>query len=539
MKTLSGADESSIAAGEEDLASGGAGGAGGAGAGDDWSRWDQIALTLFTLVAGVMRIYHLSDPNDIMFDETYYAKDACWYIYGSPSVCEIETEQAQVHPPLAKWVMAVGIRIFGYESFGWRIASVIAGTVTVALFYLLARKLLRSTAAASIATGLLALDFLHFVQSRIAMVDVFVPLFGVAALLFVLYDRDRILARSSAEGERTGTAPAPSTRPLDRPWRLFAGIAAGAAVSSKWSGGLVLVMVLVLTLFWEIQSFRRDGKRRVLERFLRQESTSILLWLFLVPVAIYVVTYIGRIHGDFFALPWSENSWVGNFIDHQRYMADFHRGLEARHPYQSPPWSWMLLKRPVSYFFCSGTSCSPAIGEGDYKEIFAAGNPLVWWASIPAIAYVGWRWLRTRKLGSAEGIILAGVVINYGPWLLPWFADRSAVFIFYLLPVIPFMCLALGYVAERVWNSKIGKAAVGAFAGAALGLFIFYYPLLANVPISQKAWDARIWVFDDCDKPPGYETTSMITETTSGSVVTRESTYTTDADLAPLGWCWI
>lgn len=510
-----------------------------AAAGDDWSRWDQIALTLFTLVAGVMRIYHLSDPDDIMFDETYYAKDACWYIYASPSVCEIETEQAQVHPPLAKWIMAVGIRIFGYESFGWRIASVVAGTLTVALFYLVARKLLRSTIGASVATGLLAFDFLHFVQSRIAMVDVFVPLFGTAALLFLLYDRDRILARAEpAEGVPRGQPPLPN-RPLDRPWRLFAGIAGGAAVSSKWSGGLVLVMVIGLTILWEIQSFRKDGKGRAFERFLRQESSSVILWLFVLPVVLYVFTYVGRIHGDLLALPWSENSWVGNFIDHQRYMADFHRGLEARHPYQSPPWSWILLKRPVSYFFCSGSSCSPAIADNDYKEIFAAGSPLVWLASIPAVGYVAWRWIRTRRLGGVEGIILAGVVINYGPWLLPWFADRSAVFIFYLLPVIPFMCLALGYVAARMWGSKLGKAAVGAFSGAALALFIFYYPLLGNVPISQQAWDARIWVFDDCEKPPGYETTSMITETSGTNVITKETTVTTDADLAPIGWCWI
>lgn len=512
------------------------------GGGDDWTYLDQIALTLFTVVAGVMRIFHLSDPNDIMFDETYYAKDACWYIYAAPSVCEIETEQAQVHPPLAKWMMAIGIRIFGYDSFGWRIASVVAGTVTIALFYLLARKLLRSTLGASVATGLLAFDFLHFVQSRIAMVDIFVPLFGVAAVLFLLYDRDRILSRAGpGDGaeQRAEGQEEPSSRPLDRPWRLFAGLAAGAAVSSKWSGGLVLVMILILTLFWEIQSFRRDGKGQVVARFLRQESSSILLWLFLVPVLIYVATYIGRIHGDFFALPWAENSWIGNFIDHQRYMADFHRGLEARHPYQSPPWSWILLKRPVSYFFCSGSSCTPAIGEGDYKEIFAAGSPLVWWTSIVAVGYVAWRWFRTRRLGGAEGVILAGMLITYGPWLLPWFADRDAVFLFYLLPVIPFMCLALGYTAVRMARRKLGRMAVAIYSAAALGLFAFYYPLLANIPISQEAWDARIWIFDDCEKPPGYETTTTVTETSGTSVVTKETTTTSDADLAPIGWCWI
>ena len=156
----------------------------------DWSRADTIALTAITLIGGIIRLWHVAQPHQIIFDETYYAKDACWYVNSSPSLCEIDGEANQLHPPLGKWLIALGIRIFGYDSLGWRIASVVAGTITIALLYLLARKLLKSTLAASLAAGLLAVDWLHFVQSRVAMLDIFIPMFAVAAFLFLVYDRD-------------------------------------------------------------------------------------------------------------------------------------------------------------------------------------------------------------------------------------------------------------------------------------------------------------------------------------------------------------
>lgn len=499
-----------------------------------WTLADQISLAVLTIGGLLLRIVRVSDPAGIMFDETYYAKDACWYLLESPSTCEIDVEQTQVHPPLAKWLIAIGIRIWGYNSFGWRVASVVAGTLSIVLLYLLARKILKSTLGATFAAGLLAIDFLHFVQSRIAMIDIFVPMFGLAALLFVVYDRDRMVAARASDDDASRQAGV-----LDRPWRLFAGIAGGAAVACKWSGGLVLVTVIALTVVWELSSRRRDGRGSPMRRFFLEESPSIMLWLFAVPIVLYVATYAGRIHGTLLALPWSEGSWLGALIDHHRYMLDFHRGLDSSHPYLSPAWSWIMIKRPVSYFYCGGGQCNPPIEDGMVKEIFAAGSPFVWWTSVIALAYVGWRWARKRDWLGPEGIIAGGFLLTYGPWLLPWFADREAVFLFYLLPTIPFMCLAVAYVATRIGWSWEAKAAIGGYAVVAAAMFVFYYPLLANVVIPQAAWDARIWVFDRCDKPPGKTVTTTLTQTQDDLVTAFETTTVSDADLPPKGWCWI
>ena len=483
--------------------------------GKRWSAADGLALVVVTAAAALVRLARLSDPRTLVFDETYYAKDACWYATGSPSVCGIEAEQTQVHPPLGKWMLAMGVDAFGYDSFGWRVVAAVAGTITVTLLYVLGRELLRSTIGATVAAGLLAIDFLHFVQSRVAMLDVFVTLFGVAAILFAVLDRARMLER-----RRTRWRGAATT--FWRPWRLAAGAAAGAATASKWSGALVALTVAALTIAWEA-GIRRDQPRRW-RRLLREEGPSLVLALAALPIAVYALSYAGRLEGDVVALPWSEGSWVRSLAERQSYMLDFHRDLTATHPYQSPPWSWLLLKRPVSYYFETN-------GNGQYLEIIATGNPLVWWASALALVYVFARWIVRRDVAGPEGTIVASFALNYFPWLV-LASGRSAVFIFYLLPAVPFMCLALAYVPARFAHVAGAGAAVVGYAAVVVALFTFYYPVLATTPIPRRDWLARIWVFDQCDRPPP---TASAGETAGTRTIGSDE----QPDLPPEGWCWI
>jgi dolichyl-phosphate-mannose-protein mannosyltransferase len=484
-----------------------------------WTPVDTLALISLTVLGGALRLARLDLPKTIIFDETYYAKDACFYLDLSQKVCGVESEQTLVHPPLGKWLIAGGIKLFDYDSFGWRFSAAVAGTITIALVYLLGRRLLDSTLGASVTAGLLAVDFLHFVQSRVAMLDVFVPLFGVAAFLFLVLDRDRLLR----------SPPSAARLVLGRPWRAAAGVATGLAVASKWSGAFFVAAALVLTLVWEVAARRRRDGRRSLLGALRAEGPSIVVCLVLVPVFVYVITYAGRLHGPTSTCERATGSWVNQLVQHQRCMYDFHRNLEAIHSYQSPPWSWLALKRPVSYYFDTAPN-------GDYKEVFAAGSPFVWWSSALSLAYVAFRWARRRDFTGPEGTILAGFAFAYLPWLV-LSSDRSAVFVFYLLPAVPFMCMALGYVASRIGESWEARTATAIFGFGAVGLFAFYYPLLANVPVPQRDWDKRIWVFDQCDRPEP-EKTSVATETAAGQTRTRVRTEE-GSDLPPEGWCWI
>ena len=486
--------------------------------GPDWTRLDWLCVTLITLAGGLVRFIGLGDAKGQMFDEVYYARDACLYAGQPSSVCGIASPENYVHPPLGKWLIAGGIRVFGHNEIGWRVAAAIAGTLTILLLYLLARKILRSTFGASLASGLLAMDLLAFVQSRVSMLDVFVPLFGVAMFLFLAYDRDRLAALAV---ERANW----------RPWRLAAGVAAGAAVATKWSGVFFLVAAIAINVIWEVAARRRSGEGRPLRRALAEEGPAIVAWLVLVPALVYVATYIGRVDGSVLTLPWGDGSWFHNLFEEQRRALDYHWQLEARHPYESPPWSWILLKRPVAYYV------APDSPEGFIGSITALGSPLVWWSFLPALVFTVWAWMRRRDFLGPEGLILAGVAFTYLPWLL-LSSDRSAVFIFYLLPVVPFMCLALAYCFVRLGRSIEARAATALFMAGAVGLFVFYYPLLVGTVLPYESWERRLLFNSEeaCEKPPGEPTT---TTTTAGEARVRTVETTNRDSLPPRGWCWL
>jgi dolichyl-phosphate-mannose--protein O-mannosyl transferase len=213
-------------------------------------------------------------------------------------------------------------------------------------------------------------------------------------------------------------------------------------------------------------------------------------------------------------------------------MYNFHHTLEATHSYQSPPWSWLLLKRPVSYFY-------ETTAGGEPREIMATGSPFVWWSSILAVVYTGVTWARSRDLRDPAGLIFAGFVFTYVPWL---FFSRPAVFIFYLLPTLPFMYLAIAYVAVRIGDSWEARAAISIFAVGAVSLFIFYFPILTGKPLEQKSWDQRIWIFKggQCDPPPAVATTVTVTATKGNRTVTSAvPTKKSPESVPPVGWCWI
>jgi dolichyl-phosphate-mannose-protein mannosyltransferase len=459
------------------------------------TRWggarDFTALVVVTAAAAALRLIRLGHPGRLIFDEIYYARDACWYVKSAASLCGTAAERTAVHPPLGKWLIGAGIELFGYDPFGRRIAAVVAGAAVVALTYILGRRLLRSTLGAMVAAGLLALDPLHFVQSRVAMLDVFVTAFAVATFLFVVIDHQS------------------EPRPL-RPWLAAAGVAAGAAFASKWSGALVVVAAPAMVLVWDAGAARARGER--LSRAVGRSLPLVALWLVVLPALVYAVCYLGRLDGQLLALPWQRGAWLRELIERQVYMYDYHSNLSETHAYQSPPWSWPLLKRPVSYFF-------EVTGSGDYAEVLATGSPLVWWSSLAALAVVALSWLQRRDPSRAEGTILACFLWSYAPWFL-LAGDRSAVFVFYLLPAVPFMCLALGFVAVRLSQTSGGMAAVASFCVLAALLFAFYWPLMTGAPLPYEAWRQRIWRFDSCDQQEPKKGQS-------------------EDNLPPDGWCWI
>jgi dolichyl-phosphate-mannose-protein mannosyltransferase len=475
-----------------------------------WTRRDTIAATTITLAAAAVRFIDLSRPASLVNDEGFYARDGCWYVVASSRVCGIHGELSTEHPPLAKWLIGGGIRTFGFHPFGWRFSSAAAGTLTVLLLYVLARRLLRSTTGAVVASGLLAIDFLHLVESRTAMLEPFVTLFLVAAFLFWALDRERLAARGPEVPAWSGIRA--------RKWRVACGVALGGAVACKWSGLMVLLGIAGLSLLWEIRVRRETEHQSALRRALREEGTSLAVAFLLIPAAIYVMSYIGRIHGPILALPWHRGSWARNFVAGQvKGMLLYHVNLHPlASPYASPPWSWPLLKRPMTYFFA-------ATSGGRFVDVLATGDPVVWWASLIALVAVAVRWRRSpRGPDQPEALVLAGFALTYLPWLGLGYA-RSFSFFYYMCPAVPFMCLALAMAVCQL-RRTVRLTLVIALATISIGLFGFFYPVLTGAPLAPQDWKARM-VFTDC----------------RGSVVVVNGRAQPYLGLGPppAGWCWL
>jgi dolichyl-phosphate-mannose--protein O-mannosyl transferase len=477
-------------------------------------------MAMVTLGAAALRLAGLTTPAGLVFDEIFYARNACRFVIDT-TACGIDDLVSGAHPPLGNWLIGVGIRLFGYDEFGWRIASVVAGTLSVALLYILVRRLLAGHATATAATvgataaaALLATDFLHLVQSRLAMLDALVTLFVIAAVLFVVLDGRR---RRGTRGENLDAPGWLRRISLGRPWRLAAGLGLGSAVAVKWSGGYVAVGLVALLIAWEVAASTtgEESRRGAFGRAFRREIVPSLVLLGLVPLLVYTASYIGRVDGDLLALPWREGSAWRGILEHQLAMLRFHTGLAGDHPYESAPWSWLFLKRPVAYSFADG---------GSYREILAIGNPLTWWSGAVALVAIGVRWVRSgARLARPEVVLLAAALSTYLPWLI-LSGSRSQVFIWYLLPTIPFLCGALGLLAAMAWSSLPGRVASGVAAVAVAASFVFFFPILTAAPLSPGEWRTRIW-FTDCSRPGAPTLALPDDEINQGP--------------PPAGWCWI
>jgi dolichyl-phosphate-mannose-protein mannosyltransferase len=465
-----------------------------------WRTSDVIIFLAVMAIAIGVRLVDLGSPTRLVFDESYYVQDACLYVGFAPEVCGHTSEASWMHPPLGKWLIALGITLGGYHPAAWRSTAVIAGVVMVAGLFVLARRLTGSPPAAGAAAGVIALDPLTVISSRVAMLDIFVACAGVLAVTFAVLHRDWLARRRPGHEGRL------------RPWLLAAGVAGGVATASKWSGILVLVTVIIMTVAWELEA-RPAGGQRV--GALRSMAPSIAAHLVVVPVLIYVASYIGRFQGELLALPWEQDAVLRVYGGRQLRMAAFHFGLDATHPYASPAWSWLVGKRAVVYFF-------EVDAAGRYREILAFANMALWLPGFAATAWATIAFSRRRDVWRPEFVVMLAFAASYLPWLVTP-GGRSFVFLHYVLPTIPFLALAIGWAISRA-TAAIQRWAAAGVAAVAILVFAFWAPLIYGWPLSYDEWRMRI-PFTDC-------TPAAISE--DGQLRPPP-----EAGPAPEGWCWV
>ncbi len=427
------------------------------------SRADLVIVSLLFIVSLALFVYRLGVPSWYEYDEVYHAFTAEQYLLGNPEAFTYYSRPLPPaisytwnHPPLGLWLIASGIETFGNTSFGWRLPSALFGSAGAALAYLLGLYLARSRPVGVLTSTLLLASGLYLVQSRVGTLDIFEAVFLMGALLcFHLF----------------------LTSPLDKlRWPLVGtGILLGLGIATKWDGAYpaVLVGLVVLSRLWKLYE-ECEGRRPkpYLLRALNEQLVLAPLALVVLPMVIYILAYTG-----FFV---SGHSW-GEFVRQQQAMFRYHSELRATHPYSSPFWSWPLDLRGVRY--------SGAHGHGIVMRTYALGNPLVFWALLPAVVWVCYTWYRERH--PALPVLSIGF---FGQWL-PWMLVPRIAFLYHFLPALPFGCLAVAVVLRRLWRSgEWRRVPAVAYVGLVVAAFCFFYPIYTSLPLSPHAFGLRMWL---------------------------------------------
>ena len=495
--------------------------------------WLWCGPAAVTLLAAVLRLWDLGRPGTLVFDETYYVKDAFsmlrlgyegqWpaeadarFVAGDVDIFTATGEYV-AHPPLGKWIIALGLQVFGAEDpVGWRISTAVIGVLAVALVCAVAFALFRSALLATIAGGLLATDGLAIAMSRTALLDGPLQLLTLLGVGAVLLDRKQSAedlaawtARRRAADRTTDWGPAL----WDRPWLLTAGLFFGFASAVKWSGLYFLAAFAVYVLLADAMARRRAGVAFWFSSVVfRQAPVNFLL---MVPIAViaYVTSWTGWLLTDGgWGRDWADQEaarlgeaplpWVvaaaRSLWHYQVTMYNSNVGLSTPHNYQANPLTWLLMTDPTVFLRASTPSGEDGCRYSVCADVVTTlANPLLWWLSVAALGVAVW--LFAGKRNWQAGLLLTGVAAGYLPWLL--YLDRT-VFQFYTLVFLPYLVLAFTAVLGLVLGSRddpperrrSGILLVAVLLSLIVLLAAFEYPLATGTRVPEWFQRLHYWM---------------------------------------------
>ena len=403
---------------------------------------------------------YYSFRNSMYFDEIYHARCAYEFIHGWQSY-------ENTHPPFGKFLISLGIRCFGMNPFGWRIVGTLFGIAMLPFLFLFSKKLTGDSLISALCTFIFAFDFMHFTQTRIATIDVYIVFFIICMYYFLFCFLTKDYKNTPL-------------RSLCIPLGLC-GLSMGFGVASKWTGvyagvGMgILFFMHLFRIYSETSMVSGTGKKKVQNQLNNEKEfmkkTKNLIWFCLlafvgIPLLIYLYSYLPFRDG-------TDRSLFAQAVENQNTMFSYHSQLKDTHYFASPFYEWPFIVRPI--WFYSGIP-SDTLREG----ISSFGNPLVWWVGIPAFFYMIYLYIKHRD---RRALFL---IIGYLAQFLPWFMVTRITFIYHYFPSVIFIVLMIGY-SFRSLKEKLSKRAfyiiVAVYAISVFALFLLFYPVLAGEPV--------------------------------------------------------
>ena len=514
---------------------------------DPFVGW--TAAVAVALLALFLRLWHLGTPHVFEFDETYYAKDA-WSLlnfgYERDSMAHAndlildgttlsgvykDNPEMIVHPEVGKWLIALGIKAFGMDPFGWRVSAAVVGSLMVLVMCRFARRITGSTMLGVVAGLLLSLDGLQLVLSRLALLDIFVAFFILCGVHCIVADRDwhrGRLARLTAEPVTHGFGPVRGL--LFRPWLLLGGLMWGLALGTKWEAIYPLAAFGLLCWLWSAGARRSFGVRWAIPRSVLTDGIPAFVHLVLVASIVYLATWTGWLaHAhqyeehlsatqythyeggqDWPTRTEPDASGLGEVTQSLRSLWYYHQDVyafhthflnDSTHTYASKPSGWLLLNRPVGVAADTGIKpgsqgCDAPANSDCLRQVLLLGNPTIWWGGCLALLFAVLMWVGARDW--RYGVAVVGVASTWLPWLQ---YDDRPIFLFYIVTALPFVVLALTLAMGRLVGSSPGPSArrtfgvvvSGAFVVLALLNFAWFWPIWTNQMLTHGEWLDRIW----------------------------------------------
>lgn len=498
-----------------------------------------------TLIAAFLRLWKLDYPNSLLFDETYYAKDA-WSLvhhgYVTNYVADANNQilaghvdglwasgpSMIVHPEVGKWLIGLAEMTAGMTPFGWRLAPAIVGSLMVLVMIRLARRVTGSTLLGLVAGVLMTFDGLQFVLSRLALLDIFQAFFVLSAVSCLVADRDWFRDRLARAAEATeGVLTDGGPRILWRPWLLASGLLWGLAIGTKWASMYPMAAFGIMFWIWCSGARRSFGVRRPLLRAAIVDALPGLAYLVLLPVVVYLVSWTGWLmHADVYEKYLSRTQYGpywGSYLEHDahgffpelwqslRSLWHYHEAVynfhtkflnASTHTYQSNPLGWPILGRPVAVDSINGIAagsqgCNATGGDTCIREIVLLGTPALWWFSTVALVWSAISWIGKRDW--RYGLVVVGVLVNWLPWLQ---YDDRPIFSYYAIVFEPFMILGavlllgeiLGRADADARRRKIGAIAAGAVVVVVMINFAYFWPVYTDGLLSRTDWAHRLFL---------------------------------------------
>ncbi|MBK1988472.1 phospholipid carrier-dependent glycosyltransferase [Sphaerospermopsis aphanizomenoides BCCUSP55] len=493
-------------------------------------QWFRIGMTAIFILSFSLRFWGLDRFNTLVFDEVYFAQFGNNYLTRTPFF--------NAHPPLSQYIIGLGIWIGNHIPFwqnsvngltgsllspwSYRWANAFTGSLIPLIVVVLTYQLSYRRGLALLAGFFTACDGLFLVESRYALSNIYIVIFGLIGQWFLL------LALEKQNKQR---------------WfcLAIAGISFGASVGTKWNGlwfltGAYGMWIAAWIIRW-LQSFA-PSPRLPLFSYLRpfispnHEQVKKQVNNIQTPLQnltqiniLQMLSFLGIIPGLMYSLIWIPHLQLDQrygFIEVHEQILNFHLHLGGNnssvHPYCAAWYKWPLLTRPMAYYYQTAASfkdplpvLGPPLPSGTGKVVYdvhAMGNPFLWWFALAAMLFlVGMLFVKivlpgiqqkqvfiSKNLGVDTWIGLY-IVINYAANFLPWVKVTRCVFIYHYMCAVVFTFIAIAWFVDQCLRSYYrGLRILGlTITFTIIVAFVFWMPIYLGLPLTTDDYRMRMW----------------------------------------------